>query len=132
MDSSIYCSCILNDLRTISGSTEYWLADGASRQSCAEHNVERNVEYFLLCYRVARVCKKDTGGKNILNQNWATYVKARLNCSIPGEFPFYFNEIREYRQEYTLSYGTFIVSCRLKLALGLSCYSLRCLTPSDI
>ena len=46
--------------------------------------------------RVARVCKRDTGGKNILAQNWATYLKARLNCSIPGEFPFYFNEIRKY------------------------------------
>lgn len=46
--------------------------------------------------RVARVCKQDTGGKHILNQNWATYLKARLNCSIPGEFPFYFDEIREY------------------------------------
>lgn len=44
--------------------------------------------------RVARVCKKDTGGKNILHQNWATYLKARLNCSIPGEFPYYFNEIQ--------------------------------------
>lgn len=44
--------------------------------------------------RVARVCKKDNGGKNILSQNWATFLKARLNCSIPGEFPFYFNEIR--------------------------------------
>ena len=43
--------------------------------------------------RVARVCKKDTGSKNILHQNWATYLKARLNCSIPGEFPYYFNEI---------------------------------------
>jgi len=45
--------------------------------------------------RVARVCKRDTGGKNILVQNWATYLKARLNCSIPGEYPFYFNEIRK-------------------------------------
>ncbi|XP_065224018.1 semaphorin-2A isoform X2 [Planococcus citri] len=44
--------------------------------------------------RVARICKRDTGGKNILSQNWATYLKARLNCSIPGEFPFYFNEIQ--------------------------------------
>ncbi|KAK2704844.1 hypothetical protein QYM36_017032, partial [Artemia franciscana] len=43
--------------------------------------------------RVARICKKDIGGKNILSQNWATYVKARLNCSIPGDFPFYFNEL---------------------------------------
>lgn len=46
--------------------------------------------------RVARVCKQDTGGKHILSQNWATYLKARLNCSIPGEFPFYFDEIREW------------------------------------
>ncbi|ODM98388.1 Semaphorin-2A, partial [Orchesella cincta] len=44
--------------------------------------------------RVARVCKRDTGGKNILVNNWATYLKARLNCSIPGEYPFYFNEIQ--------------------------------------
>lgn len=50
--------------------------------------------------RVARVCKKDTGGKNILSQNWATYLKARLNCSIPGEFPFYFNEIRKYSSKF--------------------------------
>jgi len=44
--------------------------------------------------RIARVCKRDTGGKNVLAQNWATYLKARLNCSIPGEFPYYFNEIQ--------------------------------------
>lgn len=46
--------------------------------------------------RVARICKRDTGGKNILNKNWASFLKARLNCSIPGEFPFYFNEIRKF------------------------------------
>ena len=45
--------------------------------------------------RVARVCKRDTGGKNILVQNWATYLKARLNCSVPGDYPYYFNEIRK-------------------------------------
>ncbi|KAL4708790.1 hypothetical protein ACJJTC_011754 [Scirpophaga incertulas] len=48
--------------------------------------------------RVARVCKHDTGGKHILSQNWATYLKARLNCSIPGEFPFYFDEIQSIYQ----------------------------------
>lgn len=53
--------------------------------------------------RVARVCKRDTGGKNILSQNWATYLKARLNCSIPGEFPFYFNEIRKFHSNYSVS-----------------------------
>ncbi|XP_049765602.1 semaphorin-2A-like [Schistocerca cancellata] len=44
--------------------------------------------------RVARVCKADTGGKNVLAHNWATFLKARLNCSLPGEFPFYFDEIQ--------------------------------------
>ena len=60
---------------------------------------ETAVEYIncgkSIYSRIARVCKKDTGGKNILSQNWATYLKARLNCSVPGEFPFYFNEIRK-------------------------------------
>lgn len=50
--------------------------------------------------RVARVCKRDTGGKNILVNNWATYLKARLNCSIPGDYPFYFNEIRKWHLAY--------------------------------
>jgi hypothetical protein len=60
---------------------------------------ETAVEYIncgkTVYSRVARVCKRDTGGKNILNQNWVTYLKARLNCSIPGEFPFFFNEIQD-------------------------------------
>ncbi|KAJ8915222.1 hypothetical protein NQ315_015445 [Exocentrus adspersus] len=63
--------------------------------------------------RVARVCKKDTGGKNTLSQNWATYLKARLNCSIPGEFPFYFNEIQSIYKvpgDDTKFYGTFTTS----------------------
>ncbi|XP_075679801.1 semaphorin 2a isoform X2 [Dermatophagoides pteronyssinus] len=59
---------------------------------------ESAVEYIncgkAIYSRVARVCKRDTGGKNILNKNWASFLKARLNCSIPGEFPFYFNEIQ--------------------------------------
>lgn len=63
--------------------------------------------------RVARVCKRDTGGKNILSQNWATYLKARLNCSIPGEFPFYFNEIQSIYKvpgDDAKFYGTFTTS----------------------
>ncbi|XP_055338493.1 semaphorin-2A-like [Paramacrobiotus metropolitanus] len=44
--------------------------------------------------RVARVCKRDTGGRNVLEQNWSTYTKARINCSIPGEYPYYFNQIQ--------------------------------------
>lgn len=46
--------------------------------------------FLYLCDSLQR----DVGGKNILSKNWASFLKARLNCSIPGEFPFYFNEIQ--------------------------------------
>ena len=63
---------------------------------------ETAVEYMncgkTIYSRVARVCKKDTGGKNILHQNWVTYLKARLNCSIAGDFPFFFDEIQDIYQ----------------------------------
>jgi len=63
---------------------------------------ETAVEYIncgkAVYSRIARVCKKDVGGKNLLAHNWATYLKARLNCSISGEFPFYFNEIQSVYQ----------------------------------
>lgn len=45
--------------------------------------------------RVARVCKWDKGGPHRFRNRWTTFLKSRLNCSIPGDFPFYFNEIRK-------------------------------------
>lgn len=78
---------------------------------------ETSVEYIncgkAVYSRVARVCKNDIGGKNILSQNFATYLKARLNCSISGEFPFYFNEIQSVYQipsDKTKFYATFTTS----------------------
>lgn len=75
---------------------------------------EHAVEYIncgkAIYSRVARICKKDRGGKHIINQNWATYLKARLNCSISSEFPFYFNEIQSvYKMpnDNTKFYATF-------------------------
>lgn len=44
--------------------------------------------------RVARVCQNDQGGLRVLRNTWTSFFKARLNCSIPGNFPFYFDEIR--------------------------------------
>lgn len=42
--------------------------------------------------RVARVCKSDLGGsQRVLEKQWTTFLKARLNCSIPGDSHFYFN-----------------------------------------
>ncbi|XP_060861952.1 semaphorin-1A-like [Metopolophium dirhodum] len=45
--------------------------------------------------RVARVCKHDKGGPHSYRDRWTSFLKARLNCSIPGEYPFYFDEIQD-------------------------------------
>ena len=49
-----------------------------------------------LCrHQVGRVCKEDDGeNKGAMQNIFTSFFKARLNCSIPGEFPFYFNEIQ--------------------------------------
>ncbi|KAF8795463.1 Semaphorin-1A like protein [Argiope bruennichi] len=58
---------------------------------------ETAVEYIncgkAVYSRVARVCTKDKGGPHKFRNRWTSFLKARLNCSLPGEFPFYFNEI---------------------------------------
>jgi len=77
---------------------------------------EAAVEYIncgkAVYSRVARVCKKDHGGAHKFQQRWTTYLKARLNCSVPGDFPFYFNEIQattEFvtKQNDKIIYATF-------------------------
>ncbi|XP_059727126.1 semaphorin-4A isoform X2 [Haemorhous mexicanus] len=42
----------------------------------------------LLVPRVARVCKSDVGGDKVLQKKWTTFLKAQLECSEPGRFPF--------------------------------------------
>lgn len=44
--------------------------------------------------RVARVCKNDRGGMRRLASTWTSFLKSKLECSVPGEFPFYFDEIQ--------------------------------------
>lgn len=46
----------------------------------------------VMVSRVARVCKADLGGsQRVLEKQWTTFLKARLNCSVPGDSHFYFN-----------------------------------------
>ncbi|XP_038079298.1 semaphorin-6D-like isoform X29 [Patiria miniata] len=45
--------------------------------------------------RVAKVCKNDIGGDWVLERKFTTFQKARLNCSFPGSFPFYFNYLQD-------------------------------------
>uniref|UniRef100_T1IUH4 Semaphorin-1A n=1 Tax=Strigamia maritima TaxID=126957 RepID=T1IUH4_STRMM len=55
--------------------------------------------------RVARVCKRDQGGPNKFRSHWTSFLKARLNCSVGGEFPFYFNEIQSTSEVVEGVYG---------------------------
>lgn len=59
--------------------------------------------------RVARICKNDQGGTLTLKEKFTTFLKARLNCSIPGNYPFYFNEIQGiyYVEREDIFYATF-------------------------
>lgn len=60
--------------------------------------------------RVARVCKNDQGGGQLmLKDTWTTFLKARLNCSVPAEYPFYYDHIQSvtYLEEERLFYATF-------------------------
>ncbi|XP_025934913.1 semaphorin-6C [Apteryx rowi] len=42
--------------------------------------------------RVARVCRNDSGGSpRVLERRWTSFLKARLNCSVPGDAVFYFD-----------------------------------------
>ncbi|XP_038624394.1 semaphorin-6C [Tachyglossus aculeatus] len=45
--------------------------------------------------RVGRVCKQDVGGSpRVLERYWTSFLKARLNCSIPGDSVFYFDVLQ--------------------------------------
>lgn len=70
---------------------------------------ETAVEYFncgkAIYSRVGRVCKKDKGGPHRWSNRWTSFLKSRLNCSLPGEFPFYFNEIQSVSDVVEGTYG---------------------------
>ena len=55
------------------------------------------------------MCKSDEGGQLVLKDNWTTFLKARLNCSEAGDYPFYYNEIQSayYLASEGLVYATF-------------------------
>lgn len=75
---------------------------------------ETAVEYIncgkAIYSRIGRVCKSDAGGGDLMLKNrWTTFLKARLNCSLPGQFPFYFNELQSvtYLEDEETFYGVF-------------------------
>ncbi|XP_051700057.1 semaphorin-6A isoform X2 [Oryctolagus cuniculus] len=57
-----------------------------------EMAVEYNSMGKVVFPRVAQVCKNDMGGsQRVLEKQWTSFLKARLNCSVPGDSHFYFN-----------------------------------------
>ncbi|XP_078234979.1 semaphorin-6B [Pogona vitticeps] len=57
--------------------------------------MEFNYLEKVVVSRVARVCKNDLGGsQRVLEKQWTSFLKARLNCSVPGDSHFYFNVIQ--------------------------------------
>ncbi|KAF5281101.1 hypothetical protein FQR65_LT02967 [Abscondita terminalis] len=71
---------------------------------------ETAVEYLncgkIIYSRVGRVCRDDKGGPNQFSNRWTSFLKARLNCSIPGEYPFYFDEIQSTTEIISGKYGS--------------------------
>lgn len=55
--------------------------------------------------RIGRVCKNDRGGPYPSGDRWTSFLKTRLNCSVPGDFPFYFDEIQSTSQIIDGIYG---------------------------
>uniref|UniRef100_A0A8C5R436 Semaphorin 6C n=1 Tax=Leptobrachium leishanense TaxID=445787 RepID=A0A8C5R436_9ANUR len=54
--------------------------------------------------RVARVCKNDMGGSpRVLEKYWTSFLKARLNCSVPGDSFFYFDVLHAITDILTIN-----------------------------
>ncbi|KAJ3599613.1 hypothetical protein NHX12_033569 [Muraenolepis orangiensis] len=49
----------------------------------SENAMEYDYYRKLTVSRVARVCKEDMGGQRTLQRKWTSFVKARLDCSLP-------------------------------------------------
>ncbi|XP_027543920.1 semaphorin-6D isoform X8 [Neopelma chrysocephalum] len=61
------------------------------REIAVEHNTLGKAVYS----RVARICKNDMGGsQRVLEKHWTSFLKARLNCSVPGDSFFYFDVLQ--------------------------------------
>nr|BDT62946.1 MAG: semaphorin-1A-like protein [Trachysalambria curvirostris majanivirus] len=56
--------------------------------------------------RVARVCKGDEG--DTTKKKWTSFLKSRLNCSSPGEPPFYFDELQSLTKIISGNYGDIV------------------------
>ncbi|MFH4974288.1 hypothetical protein AB6A40_000997 [Gnathostoma spinigerum] len=70
-----------------------------------EKAVEAELSNPTVYSRVARLCRSDVGGPRQYSNEWTSFLKARLNCSIPGDYPFYFDQIEAISAPVEGKYG---------------------------
>ncbi|XP_029384740.1 semaphorin-5A isoform X1 [Echeneis naucrates] len=95
------------------------------RENAVEHDCGRTV-----FSRAGRVCKNDIGGRFLLEDTWTTFMKARLNCSRPGEIPFNYNELQGtfYLPELELLYGIFTTNVNSIAASAVCAFNLSAIS----
>uniref|UniRef100_A0A8C0R5Y1 Semaphorin-2A n=1 Tax=Canis lupus dingo TaxID=286419 RepID=A0A8C0R5Y1_CANLU len=97
------------------------------RENAVEHDCGKTV-----FSRAARVCKNDIGGRFLLEDTWTTFMKARLNCSRPGEVPFYYNELQStfFLAELDLIYGIFTTNVNSIAASAVCVFNLSAISQA--
>ncbi|MFT7807873.1 semaphorin-5B-like [Arapaima gigas] len=97
------------------------------RENAVEHDCGKTVYS-----RVARVCKNDVGGRFLLEDTWTTFMKARLNCSLSGEVPFYYHELQStfHLPEQDLIYGIFTTNVNSIAASAVCAFNLSAITQA--
>ncbi|KAK1174109.1 semaphorin-5A-like isoform X1 [Acipenser oxyrinchus oxyrinchus] len=95
------------------------------RENAVEHDCGK-----IVFSRAARVCKNDIGGRFLLEDTWTTFTKSRLNCSRPGEIPFYYNELQGtfFLPELDLLYGIFTTNVNSIAASAVCVFNLSAIT----
>uniref|UniRef100_A0A674NJ30 Sema domain-containing protein n=1 Tax=Takifugu rubripes TaxID=31033 RepID=A0A674NJ30_TAKRU len=95
------------------------------RENAVEHDCGR-----MVFSRAGRVCKNDIGGRFLLEDTWTTFMKARLNCSRPGEIPFNYNELQGtfYLPELELLYGIFTTNVNSIAASAVCTFNLSAIS----
>ncbi|KAF4024515.1 hypothetical protein G4228_016444 [Cervus hanglu yarkandensis] len=97
------------------------------RENAVEHDCGKTV-----FSRAARVCKNDIGGRFLLEDTWTTFMKARLNCSRPGEVPFYYHELQGtfFLPELDLIYGIFTTNVNSIAASAVCVFNLSAISQA--
>ncbi|KTG03813.1 hypothetical protein cypCar_00017255 [Cyprinus carpio] len=66
----------------------------------SENAVEYDFYNKLVVSRVARVCKGDMGGQRTLQRKWTSFLKARLDCSVPEpSLPYIIQDVFQVRHK---------------------------------